>query len=393
MTCPAKGRREMPSVPLSEIAERRSAPGRGLPLTPSSLFGTGAGASSFGGAVRALASFLATTDAPHSSSTVILSGAGISVASGLADYRGAKGTYVQNKQYRPIYFPEFVRSHNARRRYWARSFLGWPTLERARPNPAHRAVAQLGEMGVVKAVITQNVDSLHPRAHPDLSTTELHGFLRALVCLSCGTDLPRAVFQRSLACLNPLWAAFLDEVTSSGALETEDPEDRQAKGMRTNPDGDVDLPDAPYWTFRYPACPTCLATPPVSNTGSRLQVEVDADGAWLESSTAGVLKPAVIMFGENVSEPVKLAAESAIDNADRILVVGTSLATYSAWRLVRRAQGRGMRIGIVNLGGVRGEEDIFPKNGTTPDPGVRIEMATDQLLPAVVEEMKSRSLS
>ena len=93
--------------------------------------------------------------------TLLLTGAGISVASGLADYRGSHGTYTLNKTYRPIYFHEFCASHEARKRYWARSFLGWTTLNRSRPNKGHEAVGRLGEMGVVSNVITQNVDSFH----------------------------------------------------------------------------------------------------------------------------------------------------------------------------------------------------------------------------------------
>ncbi|KAI9681448.1 MAG: hypothetical protein M1817_002732 [Caeruleum heppii] len=350
-------------------------------------------------AIAALTSFL-TASRPHGlvdpasrgskRQTVILSGAGISVASGLADYRGTAGTYTQNKTYRPIYFHEFVASHEARKRYWARSFLGWTTLNRARPNAAHHAVKDLGRMGIVRSVITQNVDSFHNAAHPSLPTLELHGFLRSLVCLSCGNHLARSAFQESLATLNPAWAAFLAEALASGALETENPAERHAKGMKTNPDGDVDLPDAPYSTFRYPACPRCLSEPPVAADGSRARVEVDADGAWAASSTAGVLKPAVVMFGESIAASVKTAAEEAIDSSARMLVIGSSLATYSAWRLVRRAKERGMPIGILNLGGVRGEEDLFRdlEEGQGGEMGVRVELPANEILPALVRSVE-----
>lgn len=128
-----------------------------------------AAATSAAGAVDALARFLAPsalTSAAASptrgdgggetSGTLVLTGAGISVASGLADYRGTRGTYTLNKTYRPIYYGEFVARHDARKRYWARSFLGSANLETARPNAAHRAVGKLGALGIVKRVITQS---------------------------------------------------------------------------------------------------------------------------------------------------------------------------------------------------------------------------------------------
>ena len=177
----------------------------------------------------------------------------------------------------------------------------------------------------------------------------------------------------------------------AGALDTENPAERRRKGLKTNPDGDVDLPDAPYTTFRYPACPTCLEKPPTLSNGSMSRVEIDDDGAWASTSTAGILKPAVIMFGESIPGPVKTAAEDAIDKADRILVIGSSLATYSAWRLVRRAKERTMPIGILNLGGVRGEEAFFEDLGEIKDGAnaYRSSVRAEEVLPTVVEAIRS----
>lgn len=344
-----------------------------------------ASASTVQGAVAALHDFLtAPANSPGNGKTVVLSGAGISVASGLADYRGSAGTYTLNKTYRPIYFHEFCASHEARKRYWARSFLGWPNLHQSRPNRAHHAVARLGSLGQLSSVITQNVDSFHPQAHPHLPTLELHGYLRSTVCLTCRTEYNRDRFQADLAALNPTWAAFLTSMLDSGALTTENPDERRRKGLKTNPDGDVDVPGVAYHTFRYPACPKCLAAPPPG-----IHVEQDTDGAWLPSSTGGVLKPAVIMFGESISDPVKRACEAAIDDASRVLVLGSSLATYSAWRLVKRARERGLPVGLVNLGGVRGEELFFqdvPAGGAGRD-GVRASLALEEFLPELVERV------
>jgi NAD+-dependent protein deacetylase sirtuin 4 len=329
-------------------------------------------------------------DNAHNHQTVLLTGAGISVASGLADYRGKNGTYTQNKGYRPIYFHEFVASHEARKRYWARSFLGWTNLHKSKPNAAHYAVGELGKRGLVRSVITQNVDSFHPTAHPNLPTVELHGFLRALVCLNCRHLMPRDEFQSWLSKLNPAWATFLHELLESGALETENPSERRKRGYRTNPDGDADVPGAPYTTFRYPACPTCLKRAPILADGSKGRVEVDADGAWSPTSDAGILKPNVIMFGESIPADVKVQAEEAIDGVGRILVVGSSLATYSAFRLVERAHNQGMPIGVLNLGGVRNEAALLGgyEDATDGQVVVRASLAAEDVLPEVLRILR-----
>ena len=236
-----------------------------------------------------------------------------------------------------------------------------------------------------------DVDSFHSMAHPDLPTIELHGYLRSLICVHCHNQLSRSDFQASLSTLNPQWAAFLEEMLMTGALDSENPVERKARGLKSNPDGDVDVPDAPYTTFRYPACPACVATPPILADGTRASVEVDDDGAWSPTSNAGVLKPAVVMFGESIASDVKAAAERAIDESSRILVVGSSLATYSAWRLVKRAKERHFPIGILNLGGVRGEESFYTNLETTNEGelGFRCNESADQLLPKVVDYLQN----
>lgn len=227
-------------------------------------------------------------------------------------------------------------------------------------------------------------------AHPDLPTIELHGYLRSLVCIHCHNQLPRSDFQNSLSSLNPQWATFLEEMLATGALNSENPAERKARGLKSNPDGDVDVPNAPYTTFRYPACPTCLASPPALADGTRASVEVDDDGAWSPTSNAGVLKPAVVMFGESIASDIRTAAERAIDKASRLLVVGSSLATYSAWRLVKRAKERHLPIGILNLGGVRGEESFYAglETANEGELGVRCNESADQLLPEVVDNLR-----
>ncbi|KAJ5580941.1 Sirtuin family [Penicillium hetheringtonii] len=335
------------------------------PLPPAIIFPPSA--RSVSGAIDAVHHFFAAPPSPHlrgidvggQSQTILLTGAGISVASGLSDYRGEQGTYRRNKSYRPIYFHEFISHHESRKRYWARSFVGWPGLVKARPNATHEAIRDLGRKGYISSVVTQNVDSFHSLAHPDLSTLELHGYLRSVVCTSCRNQFPREKFQASLEKLNPAWAEFLARMVQQGALDTDNPDEQRRKGLKLNPDGDVDLAEAPYSTFRYPSCEICLENPPTLKDGTKARVEVEQDGAWMDTSNAGILKPAVIMFGENIDPTVKTAAEEAIDDAGRLLVLGSSLATYSAWRLVERAHKRGMPIGIINVGGVRNEAVLF----------------------------------
>jgi NAD-dependent deacetylase sirtuin 4 len=176
----------------------------------------------------------------------------------------------------------------------------------------------------------------------------------------------------------------------SGALTTEDPHERRSRGYRTNPDGDVDVPNTNYDSFRYPACPVCVAKPPVLADGSKARIELDKDGAWLESSNAGILKPSVIMFGESIPDAVKIRAENMVDSASRLLVVGSSLATYSAWRLAKRAKEKGLPIGILNLGGARGEETFFT-DVKPEDEGrlaVRVSEQADVVLPQVAKVLQ-----
>lgn len=169
----------------------------------------------------------------------------------------------------------------------------------------------------------------------------------------------------------------------TSALDTENPDERRSRGLKSNPDGDVDIPGAPYTTFRYPACPTCLSA---RDPG----VRVDDDGAWREGSTAGVLKPSVVMFGESIPPERKNAAEQAVNRASRLLVIGSSLATYSAWRLAKQAKDLGLPIAILNIGGVRGEETLFAdiSDSDTGRHAVRCSESADIVLPEVAKALE-----
>jgi NAD-dependent deacetylase sirtuin 4 len=240
---------------------------------------------------------------------VALTGAGLSTESGIPDYRSPEA--LARGARRPIHGPEFVRSESVRRRYWARSALGWERMRLAEPNAGHRAIADLEHRGVVVHVVTQNVDRLHHKAG-SRSVTELHGALAEVACLSCGRVEERDALQTRILALNPGWGAH---------------------GANAAPDGDADLPGDVVAGFVVPACARC----------------------------GGALKPRVVFFGDNVARPVVDEAFAAVEAAEVLLVVGSSLAVYSGYRFLRRAVERRIPVAIVNRGPVRGEEHAVVK--------------------------------
>ncbi len=233
---------------------------------------------------------------------VVLSGAGISTDSGIPDYRG-DGT--RERARRPVQHKQFVRQPSARRRYWARSMIGWPSFNASRPNAAHRAVAHLEASGQAGGVITQNVDRLH-HAAGSRRVVELHGALAEVICLDCGALEPRATLQERLRELNPGWLERRAEMA---------------------PDGDADLEDEHLSTFKVAGCRRC----------------------------GGPLKPGVVFFGENVPRYRSEAAWALWEQAEALLVVGTSLAVLSGYRFVKKAPERGLPVVIINRGPTRGD--------------------------------------
>jgi len=227
----------------------------------------------------------------------VLTGAGISTDSGIPDYRGPE---TLRRARKPMRFQEYAASAEGRARYWARSMLGWPRFAAARPNAGHQALVELEHAGVVSGVITQNVDRLH-HAAGSRRVVELHGALAEVRCLSCDAPEAREHLQERLAAQNPHLAA------ADAALA---------------PDGDSDLEAHWYESFRVANCLAC----------------------------DGILKPNVVFFGESVPRHVVDQAMTLVDDADALLVVGSSLAVYSGFRFVRRAHERGMPIAIVTLG-------------------------------------------
>ncbi|MDI6101577.1 NAD-dependent protein deacetylase [Actinoplanes sp. NEAU-A12] len=232
----------------------------------------------------------------------VLSGAGLSTDSGIPDYRGPSGTARRGS---PMTYQTFTGDPLARRRYWARSHLGWRTIGGARANDGHRAVTRLQERGLLAGVITQNVDGLHQAAGAR-DVIELHGNLARVVCLGCGELSGRADLEERLTAANPGFAAV-------------------AAGV--NPDGDVELDDAEVDGFRVVDCRSC----------------------------GGVLKPDVVYFGETVPPDRVSRAFSLVAGARTLLVLGSSLTVMSGRRFVLRAVRDGIRVAIVNRGVTRGE--------------------------------------
>ncbi|MFC4121214.1 NAD-dependent protein deacetylase [Nonomuraea zeae] len=235
----------------------------------------------------------------------VLSGAGLSTESGIPDYRGPTG---RSRRAEPMTYQRFVGSAEARRRYWARSHVGWRQIGRARPNAGHRAVAELERRGLLAGIVTQNVDGLHQAAGAR-QVIELHGGLDRVVCLSCRERTPRAELERRLLAANPDWAA-------SGLI---------------NPDGDAVLTDAQVEGFQVVDCTGC----------------------------GGLLKPDVVFFGENVPKPRVDECFAVVAGARALLVLGSSLMIKSGLRFVSKAAALGVPIAIVNQGPTGGDADAL----------------------------------
>ena len=236
---------------------------------------------------------------------VALSGAGCSTESGIPDYRGGGRTGPRN----PILHDAFMRRAEVRRRYWARATLGWARFRGAEPNAAHHALAELEADGPLAGVITQNVDRLH-RAAGSRRVIELHGALEEVRCLACREIESRISVHQRLLAANPGW---LDRVSGEA-----------------RPDGDAELPEEAVAQLREVDCRLC----------------------------DGVLKPDVVFFGGNVPEPTLNAAWTLFDEAEALLVVGSSLTVWSGYRFVRRAGERGIPVAIVNVGPTRADAEV-----------------------------------
>ncbi|MGQ7349552.1 NAD-dependent protein deacetylase [Quadrisphaera oryzae] len=262
-----------------------------------------------------------------------LTGAGMSTASGIPDYRGPTGSQRKGS---PMRYEEFLHDPEGRRRYWARSYVGWWQIATARPNAAHAAVADLQRSGAVGAVVTQNVDGLHQAAGSE-RVLELHGTLARVVCLGCGAVVPRAQLDRRLRAANPGFAEAAEGV---------------ADQLRVNPDGDVDLPEDLVASFVVVLCPVC---------------------------EVGTLKPDVVYFGEPVPKDRVERAYDLLELAPALLVLGSSLTVMSGYRFVRAAVRRGQPVAVVTDGATRADADGV----------LKVAAPVQELLPQLVSRLAS----
>jgi len=235
-------------------------------------------------------------------SWVALTGAGISTDSGIPDYRGPTSIRAT-----PMQYSEFVGSHDAQQRYWARSYLGWRRIGHAKPNVGHRALADLEAVGLA-GVITQNVDGLHAAAGSRRLIT-LHGDIATVICLDCGDRSARPELQDRLADANP---------------QLDEPPVLEHAELR--PDGDAVARD--WQQFRLVGCLQC----------------------------GGRLKPDVVFFGESVPKARVEAAYALVERADVLVVLGSSLTVMSGLRFVRHQARLQQPVVIINRGPTRGDD-------------------------------------
>ena len=256
----------------------------------------------------------------------VLTGAGVSAASGIPTYRDRTGRWLRVD---PIQHREFIDSHSKRQRYWARSMVGWKGVDAALPNANHYGLASLERLGKVDTLITQNVDRLHQRAGSQ-EVIDLHGRLDRAICLSCGSFETRESLQKRLLAANP----FVPEYSHIA-----------------RPDGDADVPDDYITQTVTPDCLSC----------------------------GGTLMPDVVFFGGTVPKPRVEQCFEAITRSAGLLVVGSSLQVYSGFRFCRYAQKQRIPIVIVNEGQTRADDIATLKIGSH---GMqRLVSAIDELSP------------
>ncbi len=270
-----------------------------------------------------LADDLAQFIAQHSK-LLVLTGAGVSTRSGIPDYRDANGDW---KRSAPMQYKDFIENAASRQRYWARSMIGWPRVGLAKPNRAHRALATLEAGGHLGTLVTQNVDRLHQRSGSD-NVIDLHGRLDQVHCLTHDHVMTRDDYQALLVESNPAWTVH---------------------DATTAPDGDADLEGVDFSNYDVVPCPDC----------------------------GGVMKPRVVFYGESIPRATSVSANAALDDADALLVIGSSLMVFSGYRFARQMAQTGRPVAALNLGRTRADDLIKLK--VQADIGLTLENVVSQV--------------
>ena len=256
----------------------------------------------------------------------VLTGAGCSTASGIPDYRDLSGEW---KRKPPTQYKEFTKSDQARRRYWARSLIGWRWFSKANTNETHQALARMERLGHVFQLVTQNVDGLHQKAG-SRAVIDLHGRLDRVVCIDCRFTYSRQSIQHRLESHNQAYANLVGHIS---------------------PDGDAELDEINFDQFKVPNCEQC----------------------------GGVLKPDVVFFGEAVPGETVKQAYAMVSQADALLVVGSSLMVYSGYRFCRAALEQKKPVAIINQGRTRIDDQSV----------LKFEADCGRVLGTLVDELES----
>ncbi|SER44924.1 NAD-dependent protein deacetylase, SIR2 family [Nitrosomonas sp. Nm51] len=239
----------------------------------------------------------------HHKPWLVITGAGISLNSGIPTYRDDNGDW---RRCEPIRHYEFIQYEDMRKRYWARSAVGWPPVERAQPNDVHYALAELERRGYIAGLITQNVDRLHQRAGQE-NVIDLHGRLDRARCLQCGQYEDRRQVQVRLLERNSFLAPLAAELA---------------------PDGDAYVEDDMTERMILVNCLSC----------------------------DGILMPDVVFFGGAVPKLTNLATAQLYAQSNGVLVVGSSLMVYSGFRFCKLAKQDGKPLMVINRGKTRADD-------------------------------------
>ncbi len=261
----------------------------------------------------------------------VLTGAGMSTDSGIPDYRGP-----DSPPSNPMTIRQFTSDPEFRQRYWARNHVGWRHMDETLPNAGHRALAALEGAGVVSGLITQNVDLLHTKAG-SRSVVNLHGTYAQVICLDCGATMGRDELADALETANP---GFIERAEAVG-------------GIAVAPDADAVVSDTA--SFTIVDCPAC----------------------------AGMLKPDIVYFGESVPKDRVEHSYSMVEDAEALLVAGSSLTVYSGYRFVRHAIAHNIPVGIINRGPTRGDDHAT----------VKVEAGCSEMLTLLAGELRTCTAS